>query len=126
MRFLLAIAFLCFAFGSALANEPDTTATEAKMTSIVIPEINLQNVKLIDALSAFWQLAADSDKETDPSKKRGVNFFLKVGPGEAREQPVTLSMKNATVGEIAEAIAKQCNLTVKPEPHAIAFVPNNP
>jgi hypothetical protein len=43
-----------------------------------------------------------------------------------REQPVTLSMKNATVGEIAEAIAKQCNLTVKPEQHQIAFVPNNP
>jgi len=126
MRFLLAIAFLCFALGSALASDPNTAATEAKMVSIVIPEIDLQNVKLIDALSTFWKLAADSDKETDPAKKRGVNLFLKGGPGPVREQPVTLSMKNATVGEIAEAIAKQCNLTVKPEQHQIAFVPNNP
>lgn len=126
MRSLLAIALLCFALGSALANDPKTQATEAKMASIVIPEINLQNVKLIDALSTFWQLAADSDKETDPTKKKGVNFFLKAGPGAVREQPVTLTMKNATVGEIAQAIAKQCHLKVEPGPHAITFVPNNP
>lgn len=122
MRTLLALALLCLSIGPAFTDDSKNQVTQGKLDSIIIPEINLQNVKLGEALTTLGQLSVASDAKSEASK--GVNIILK--SVEKKGEPVTLTMKNVTVGEIAQAIAKQCNLKVVTEAYAIAFVPNNP
>ena len=100
-------------------------AISAKLDSIVLPDIELKDTKLREALEIVHRQAIASDfAESDPNK-RSVNIVLKLDPEQAAKQTVTLSLKKPTLGEALAAIAAQANLKVKPESYAIALVPNS-
>lgn len=133
MRTLLALSLSFLLVGTMLADEKTTpvvtanmqSAISVKMDSIVLPDIELKDTKLREALQIIHRQAIASDlAESDPNK-RGVNIVLKLEPEQAEKRTVTLSLKKPTLGEAVAAIAAQANLKAKPEPYEVAFVPNS-
>ncbi|MEM6915375.1 MAG: hypothetical protein AAF491_02320 [Verrucomicrobiota bacterium] len=99
-----------------------STVLEAKLESIIIPDIDFVDTPLRDALSFLQQKSMELDPETDPDKK-GINLILEKGPSDP-EPKITLKLTRISLKEAFEYIASlsglECQLTpdyllLKPE-----------
>ena len=92
--------------------------TEAK--SIVLQEFKLDGVTLSEAIR---QLHIASKQNAPESK--GVNFMI-TGPATAAANPkITLSLKNVTLEEATERLAKVAGVSVSAQDYAFVFYAKN-
>jgi hypothetical protein len=91
-------------------------AIVTKAKSILLPEFKLDGVTLAEATG---QLHIAS-KQNDPESK-GVNFLI-TGPATAAANPkITLALKNVTLEEATERVAKAAGVKVTAEDFAFVF-----
>jgi len=121
-----------------------TDQITAKLNSIIIPKIDLNDSPVSEAVEYLKQKSV----EQDPNHK-GVNIFLKLGAqsgtqpqsatpapnatltGTAPTQPgapitephVTLSLTHVPLYVALDYISKLCNLKLKVDPYAVSIVP---
>ena len=111
------------------AGEPMTEGRayiEKKLDAIVIPELEVENAEIEDAIGLLRTRAAESDTEKDPNQK-GINFVIR----RAREGDqksfkrglITLQKKNATLRELIVEISKQSGMGFKVDDFALTFFP---
>jgi hypothetical protein len=118
--FALALA-ACTPFHSVAA---DTKAPEpamvAKARSIVLPEFKLEGVTLSEALRRL----SDASKQNDHDNK-GVNFLVTQPAMAAANPKITLTLKNVTLQEATERIAKAAGLNVSAQDYGFVFSPKS-
>ncbi|MHA3774572.1 YfbK domain-containing protein [Verrucomicrobiota bacterium sgz303538] len=85
----------------------DDTAAQGKAASLVIPEFDLNDTPLLDAIDALVK----KSRELDPEKK-GVSIVFS-GGNNAAQLKANLRMRNTTVLETAKAIASTVGLTLQ-------------
>lgn len=85
----------------------EDTAAQGKAASLVIPEFDLSDTPLLDAIDALVK----KSRELDPEKK-GVSIVFS-GGNNAAQLKVNLRMRNTTVLETAKAIASTGGLTLQ-------------
>ena len=128
----------------SVGRQQDIRGTEqivAKLNSIIIPKIDLNDSPISEAVEYLKQKSA----EQDPSKK-GVNIFLKLGsPGAGTPTPstqpaggtpadsspsapgaephVTLALSQVPLYVALDYISKLANLKLKIDPYAVSIVP---
>ena len=98
----------------------------AKLNSIIIQKIDLNDSPISEAVEYLKQKSADQD----PSKK-GVNIFLKLeaastsrGEASASTEPhVTLNLSKVPLYVALDYLSKLCNLKLKIDPYAVSIVP---
>ena len=120
------LATLLFALALNISAPPAASAVDIKLPEraivtqakhIRLPEFKLEGVTFMEAVRQL-SLAA---RQQDPEKK-GVNFMLE--PGVAATRPkITLALKNVTVAEAAERLAKAAGVSVTAHDYAFAFHP---
>jgi hypothetical protein len=98
----------------------DTTAPEraivTKAKSIVLPEFKLDGVTLQDAVKRLSVAARQNALDG-----KGVNFII-TGPGKTAANPkITLALKNVTLEEATERLAKAAGVRVSAEDYAFVF-----
>ena len=98
---IAATILIAGSFSSVAQTQERAIVTKAK--SILLPEFKLDGVSLSEATR---QLNIAS-KQNDPESK-GVNFMI-TGPATAAANPkITLALKNVTLEEATEHVAKVC------------------
>ncbi len=90
-------------------------ANRTKLNTIILPNLNMHELKLTEALEAIHRLLTTPGAQTED-----VNFVLK--PGDYSHIMITLVMEKPTLGQALEELAKQANLKVVPEEYAIALI----
>lgn len=91
---------------------------EAKVASIVLPEVNFVEAPLGDVLDYFSARAIELSKG-----KIAVNFIY-TGPNELRaETTISLSLRNVPMTEAVKYVAQLSRSRVRYEPHAIVIDP---
>ena len=97
-----------------------------KRESIIIPEINFVDTTVEEALDFLRVRALEIDAELDPAKK-GVNLVLAMPPADSGlANPATLKikslqMKNATLDDVIDEIARATGLEVAIADHAVVL-----
>ena len=117
---------LLFALALNIGTPPIATAADTKVPeraivtkakTIVLPEFKVEGVTFFEALR---QLTL-AGRQHDPDKK-GVNFMVEQGipaPG----PKLTLALKNVTLAEATERLAKAAGVSVTAHDYAFAFHP---
>ena len=105
---------------------PARAAIEKKLDAIVIPELEVENAELEDAISLLRNKAAESDPEKIPEKK-GIIFVIR-GNREGNDKSfkpgrITLQKKNATLRELISETSKQSGMGFKVDDFAVTFFP---
>jgi hypothetical protein len=101
----------------ATAKAPEN-AIVTKAKGIVLPEFKLDSVTLSVAL----QRLAIAAKQNDPERK-GVNFMIKRSYVAAAIPKITLDLKNVTLEEATERVAKAAGIRVSAQDSAYIFDP---
>jgi hypothetical protein len=90
-----------------------------KLDSITVPQIELQNAPLKEAL--LWLV--DVSKKSDPNAgdpNKGVPIAIRFSKKDSASlAPVSVNLKNATVREALVKLIASNNLRVAVEPHAV-------
>jgi general secretion pathway protein D len=125
----------------SVGRQQDVRGTDqivAKLNSIIIPKIDLNESPVSEAVEYLKQKSV----EQDPNKK-GVNIFLKLNPQQSiapiapgvvpttnpvlatstAEPHVTLSLSHVPLYVVLEYISNLCNLKLKIDPYAVSIVP---
>ncbi len=122
------LATLIFALVLNISTPPSATAGDTKVPeraivtkakAIVLPEFKLEGVTFFEAAR---QLTL-AGRQYDPDKK-GVNFMIEQGipkPG----PKLTLALKNVTLAEASERLAKAAGVSVTAHDYAFAFHPKS-
>ena len=105
---------------SSSATQPPERAIVTKAKSIVLPEFKLDGVTLPEAVHQL-QIAA---KQNDPESK-GVNFMIKNSDVAAAIPKITLALKNVTLKEATERLAKAAGVSVSAQDFAFVFDPKS-
>ena len=130
-----------------------TEAITAKLNRIVIPNINLNEVTIREAVEFLKQQSRILDTTaSDPKEKKGVNIVLKLpapggpapasagtpavataptgapaapdaGSGATADTKVILALKNVPLIEALKYLTEQAGLKFKIEPYAVSIVP---
>ena len=128
-----------------------TEAITAKLNRIIIPNLNLQEVTIREAVDLLKQQSRVLDNTTtDPKEKKGVNIVLRLtapagstpsaGPaapatpaapgapaavvnGATEDTKVILALKNVPLIEALRYLTEQAGLKFKIEPYAVSIVP---
>jgi len=78
----------------------------SKLRSIVIPRLAMTEASITEAISYLTKKSIELDTSTDESR-RGVNIIWNPGTGgEAATRPVTLDMRNVTLGDALRAVCE--------------------
>jgi hypothetical protein len=96
------------------ANAPES-AIVTKAKRILLPEFKLDGVTLEEAVNQL-QIAA---KQPDPGN--GINFAITMTATTAANPKITLALKNVTVKEAVERIAKAAGVRVTALDYAFLF-----
>ena len=96
---------------------PPERAIVTKARSIVLPEFKLDGVTLPEALKQL----RDASKQND-SEGKGINFMI-AGPAPATA--ITLALKNETLEEATERLAKAAGVSVSAQDYAFVFSPKS-
>ena len=125
-NFLTALIFaLAFIAGGALGSLAMDAVTPARAIvtqarSIVLPEFKLDSVPFMEAVR---QLSAIS-KEHDPGHK-GFNYIV-TNSNETNVYPnITLNLKNISLADATEQLAKSAGMNLFPEDYAFVFSPRS-
>lgn len=115
----------------SVGRQQDARGTDqivAKLNTIIIPKVDLNDVPVSEAVEYLKQKSIDQD----PSRK-GVNIFLKLsGPAPAApgapsvvtaEPRVTLSLTQVPLYVALDYLGKLSNLKLKIDPYAVSIVP---
>jgi hypothetical protein len=98
--------------------QPPERAIVTKAKSIVLPEFNLDGVTLSEAVHQL-QIAAKQNAHDG----KGVNFMIS-GPATAAANPkITLALKNVTLEEAINRLAKVAGISVSAQDFAFVFNP---
>lgn len=134
--------------GGGVAPEPDApdraagNSVASKLDSIIIPEFDLKDASVDEAMELLRQKARDADEdEIDPAKK-GVDLEVRKprfgGPGNAEELDAEgglgaidpgaarikeLKLKNVPLGQALEQVAEQAGLRKVTDDYAVTLVP---
>ena len=96
-----------------------------KVQSIMIPELNLSDASIDDAVKMLRQLSRQYDTTEIDSKKKGVNIVIQLNPlinSNTKEiGHITLSMRNIPLGEAIKYVGEAENLSDRVEPFAVVF-----
>ncbi len=104
----------------------------AKLNSIIIPKIDLNETPMSEAVEYLKQ----KGREQDPEKK-GVNIFLKLAPtaeggvksgsknsgGAATEPTINLVLNHVPLYVALDYVSKLANMKLKIDPYAVSIVP---
>ena len=118
----------------AMGHQQETKGTDqivAKLNSIIIPKIELNDSPMSEAVEYLKQKGRDQDPE-----KKGVNIFLKLAPtadggskseskntGSAAEPTINLSLNHVPLYVALEYVSKLANMKLKVDPYAVSIVP---
>ncbi|MEI6345438.1 MAG: hypothetical protein WCP41_08805, partial [Verrucomicrobiota bacterium] len=118
----------------AMGHQQETKGTDqivAKLNSIIIPKIELNDSPMSEAVEYLKQKARDQDPE-----KKGVNIFLKFSQtadggskseskigGTATEPTINLSLNHVPLYVALEYVSKLANMKLKVDPYAVSIVP---
>lgn len=92
--------------------------TQAK--SIVLPEFKLDGVTLSEALKRLSVAARQNSHD-----KKGVNFMITEPAKVAANQKITIALKNVTVNEAAERLAKNAGVRLSARDYGFVFGPKS-
>ncbi len=108
---------------------PITLDTRNKISKIIIPRFDVDNVSIATALENFKLLVRENDPEPDISKK-GINVVLSLG-GEFNElgqeiaqKKFSLNLNNVPADKLLDLICRQSNTEWKAEQYALTVVPS--
>lgn len=103
-----------------------TASINRKLDEIIVPNINLNDATIREALEFLRQRSAALDTtETDPSRK-GINLLLKLAPGTSEEDlRINLSLGDVPLRTAIEYVASAANMKLKVEPYAVVVVPES-
>ena len=104
------------ASASSPVAQPPERAIVTMAKSIVLPEFKLDGVTLQEAVHQL-QIAA---KQDDPESK-GVNFMVTEPAVSAAIPKITLALKNVTLDEAIERLAKAAGVSVSARDYAFVF-----
>ncbi|MBX9742371.1 MAG: hypothetical protein K2W99_02370 [Chthoniobacterales bacterium] len=95
----------------------------AKLNSFIIPNINLENVSIGEAVDYLKQKSC----EQDPLQK-GINIFLKLPTSEITSSNpalplITLQLNEVPLYVALDYVAREANLTMKLDSYAVALSP---
>lgn len=108
------------AASSTSGAQPRPRAIVTKAKSIMLPEFKLDDLTLWEAI----QQLRTASKQNDPESK-GVNFMIS-GPVTSTANPkITLALKNVTLEEAMERVAKAARVRVSAEDDAFVFDPTS-
>lgn len=119
----------------AMGHQQETKGTDqivAKLNSIIIPKIDLNDSPVSEAVEYLKQ----KGREQDPEKK-GVNIFLKLAPtaeggvksgsknsgGAATEPTINLFLNHVPLYVALDYVSKLANMKLKIDPYAVSIVP---
>ena len=109
------------ATSSSPVAQPPERPIVTKAKSIVLPEFKLDAVTLPEANRQLYM----ASKQNDPENK-GVNF-MSTEPATAAANPkITLTLKNVTLEEATERVAKAAGVHVTAEDYAFVFFHSQP
>ncbi len=91
-------------------------AIVTKAKSIVLPEFNLDGVTFAEAL----QRLSTAAKQNDPESK-GINFVITGPVTGAANSKITLALKNVTLEEAIERLAKAAGVRESAQDYAFTF-----
>jgi hypothetical protein len=103
----------------ATAKAPEK-AIVTKAKSIVLPQFKLDGVTLSEAV----QQLSIAGKQNDPENK-GVNFMIQNSDVAAAIPKITLALKNVTLEEATEGLAKAAGISVSAQDYAFVFNPKS-
>ena len=106
------------AASSSPVGQPPERAIVAKAKNIVLPEFKLDGVGLPEAL----RLLQAASKQNDP-QGQGVNFMIMNPEGIDALPKITLALKNVTLSEATERVAKSAGVGVSAQDYAFIFDP---
>lgn len=124
-----------------------TEAITEKLNRIIIPNLDLRDTTVREAVEYLRQLSVRLDTTESDNARKGVNIFLKLGsgagvgaasilptPGEEGEAApmapavtedtrITLALNNVPLYEALRYLASLAGLKIKVEPYAVSIVP---
>ena len=119
--------------GEGVALEPGVISQQRKLSSIIIPRIDLENATLETAIQRLEQIVRDNDPETDV-KRKGLSFVIRrqMGAGGADGEAIEaneiripkLSLQNVPAAEVLRQICLLCDppMRYKVEEYVVAIV----
>jgi hypothetical protein len=126
------IALLAFS-GVGQAQEPKPApqaagtfqaAIEHKLRTIVLPSVDFDNTSIEEAVDFIRTESKVQDKAESDETRKGVSFWIQGKKG--FEFPrVTLKLKNVTVGEALNSVAKLTNTVPKITGSSVALMPKD-
>jgi hypothetical protein len=116
LRVTLALIVSSPLYSVAAETKAPERAIVTKARSIVLPEFKLDGVTLSEALLQLRTAA----KQNDPESK-GFNFMATKPAVAAANPKFTLALKNVTLLEATERVAKAAGVSVSARDYAFAF-----
>jgi predicted small lipoprotein YifL len=108
------------ATSSSPVAQPPERAIVTKAKSIVLPEFKLDGVTLKEAVKRLSVAARQNALDG-----KGVNFMIKNSDVAAAIPKITLALKNVTLEEATERLAKATGVSVSAEDYAFVFDPKS-
>ena len=100
---------------------------EAKLASIVIPNIDFENTPLEDVLMFLQEKSAELDVEETNPKLKGVNIIMMSESTMTQALPtITIRMKNVPLGAALKNISVLAKQKYQVESHAVVVSPISP
>ena len=97
-------------------------AVESRMQAIKIPQIDLRQARIRDAIDFLRQGSIEFDDPKLPQNQRGINFVLNLqGMDESRFTLITFSAHNVSVQEALNAITSSSSLSCRID-GAVVFI----
>lgn len=102
--------------------EARVMALEARMHAIKIPQIDLRQAHIRDAVEFIKQASIQFDDPKVPQNERGINFVLNLqGMDERRVALITFSARNISVHEALSALVSAAGLQYRID-GAVVFI----
>lgn len=102
-------------------NPAEENSIQAKLNSMIIPNVTLEDTPLTEVLNFLNRRSIDLDvNEPDPSRK-GVNFVLSVDDAAMGQTPVSLTLRDVPLGVVVDYVAQLAGMNFRVDGHAVVF-----
>ena len=91
------------------------------MDSVVFPEVSLSGVPFQDAVEWVQKRISEHAPASVPADRSGISITLV--PRQTVREPVTISLRSATLPQILDAICAQHHYVWCVEPSALSIIP---
>jgi hypothetical protein len=118
-------AYARYQLGQLTENQGQLVAKRrsSQLTSIKLPEVNMDAVTLSEALEVLNHMVAEQSKKADPKSEYSPNFIIRDPKNELGEREVTLRLKNVPAKVALDYLLEQAGGVARFDEHATVIRP---